>query len=90
MIHYIKQIIFTVMGQMFGRDILGKQSMKSIDFSDILENGFRSGIKPEYLKTDFKSCLSMDEYNKDFLNIFEVYRKGVFLDYSHKDGHFRV
>ena len=90
MTNYLKQIFYKIMNQVLGKDVLDKQSMKSIDFSEIFEESFKDAIAPEFLKDDFKSCLSVDEYNKDFLNIFQTCRKDMFLNYSQKDGHFRV
>ncbi|MBN2299246.1 MAG: hypothetical protein JXM72_11655 [Deltaproteobacteria bacterium] len=90
MINYLKQIFHSVVDQMLGRNVLDKQSMKSIDFSDIFDKDFDRVMVPEFLKDDFKSCLSMDEYNKDFLDIFQTYGKKMVLNYSQKDGHFRV
>lgn len=38
----------------------------------------------------FRDCRDLAEYNKDFLMIFKVYRRDFLIDYSQKDGHFRV
>lgn len=42
------------------------------------------------IEDGFRDCRDLAEYNKDFLLIFKVYRKDFLIDYSHKDGHFRV
>ena len=90
MINYLKGFFLRVFDRISGRDVLGKQSMKSIDFSGIFDKDCNDPMAWELLKDDFKSCLSIDEYNNDFLSIFEAYRKEMFLNYSQKDGHFRV
>ncbi|HPI93745.1 MAG TPA: hypothetical protein PK350_11475 [Deltaproteobacteria bacterium] len=42
------------------------------------------------LQDAFKSCGSLEDYNKDFVNFFTSNRRQFHLDYSQKDGHFRV
>jgi hypothetical protein len=40
--------------------------------------------------SEYRDCQSQDEYNRDFLTIFKVHRRDFLLDYSQRDGHFRV
>jgi hypothetical protein len=52
------------------------------DYEDIF-----SGFSPD---TDYRDYRNQDEYNRDFLAIFKTCRRNILLDYSQKDGHFRV
>jgi hypothetical protein len=42
------------------------------------------------IETNFRNFESLKEYNQDFLAIFKTHRTDFVLDYSQKDGHFRV
>ena len=42
------------------------------------------------IETNFRDCENLREYNQDFLSIFKTHRTDFLLDYSQKDGHFRV
>ena len=41
-------------------------------------------------KTDYRDYMNQEEYNREFLAIFKNCRRNILLDYSQKDGHFRV
>ena len=38
----------------------------------------------------FRSFGSLEEYNKEFVTFFKAHRREFMLDYSQRDGHFRV
>jgi hypothetical protein len=38
----------------------------------------------------FRSFGSLEEYNKEFVTFFKSHRRRFLLDYSQRDGHFRV
>jgi hypothetical protein len=38
----------------------------------------------------FRSFGSLEEYNKEFVSFFKAHRREFLLDYSQRDGHFRV
>ena len=38
----------------------------------------------------FRSFGSLEDYNRDFAVFFKCHRSEFYLDYSQKDGHFRV
>jgi|GEM_PF-5842206 len=42
------------------------------------------------IENQFKTFQNMDEYNRDFLCIIQSHRRSFLIDYSQKDGHFRV
>ncbi|MGC9325492.1 MAG: hypothetical protein ACP5G0_12185 [Desulfomonilia bacterium] len=42
------------------------------------------------LEDEFRSFRSTDEYNRDFLCIYQSNKRSFLIDYSQKDGHFRV
>jgi hypothetical protein len=90
MINHIKKYFSRIIDQFFGKRIFEKKSVKSIDLSDIFRSDFINVQNQEAIRDDFKSFSSMDDYNKEFLCIFQSYRSDFVLDYSQKDGHFRV
>lgn len=67
-----------------------KKSLRDIDLSDLLIEDDESPDGGLLIKDDFKSFSSQADYNRDFLSVFQLHKKDVFLDYKHKDGHFRV
>jgi hypothetical protein len=90
MINYFTQLFSEMMDRLMGISLFEKKAMMSLDFSDIL-----TGVEDEMSIhgepcDDFKSFSSMDDYNRDFLSIFEMYGRDIILDNTHKDGHFRV
>lgn len=38
----------------------------------------------------FRSFGTLEDYNRDFITFFKSHRSDFYLDYSQKDGHFRV
>lgn len=42
------------------------------------------------LQNAFRSYGTLEDYNKDFVIYFKSHRSDFYLDYSQKDGHFRV
>jgi hypothetical protein len=38
----------------------------------------------------FRSFGSLEEYNQEFVVFFKAHRREFLLDYSQRDGHFRV
>jgi len=38
----------------------------------------------------FRSFMTIEEYNKEFIVFFKAHRNEFLLDYSQRDGHFRV
>jgi hypothetical protein len=90
MINHIKIFFSRIIDRFFGRRMFENKSAKNIDLSNIFSSDFIMMQNPEAIRDDFKSFSTMDDYNKDFLSIFQTYRKDFVLDYSQKDGHFRV
>lgn len=69
---------------------LEKKSLKDIDLSDLFTEDAESTAGSILMKDDFKSFSSPADYNREFLSVFHLHKKDVFLDLNHKDGHFRV
>lgn len=90
MINHIKNFFSRIIDQFLSQKIFEKKSAECVDLSDIFKSDYVFMQNPESISDDFKSFSSMDEYNKDFLSIFQTYRSDFVLDYSQKDGHFRV
>jgi len=67
-----------------------KKSLRNIDFSDLVTKDFELFTDRNTMAGDFRSFSSTEDYNRDFLNIFQAFKKDFYLDYSQKDGHFRV
>ncbi len=67
-----------------------KKSLRNIDFSDLVTKDFELVTDRNTMAGDFRSFSSTEDYNRDFLNIFQAFKKDFYLDYSQKDGHFRV
>jgi len=89
MINYFTQLFSELMDRLLGKSLFEKKAM-TMDLSDALtEHYVPISIAGEPCD-DFKSYSSMDDYNRDFLSIFEMYRRDIILDHTHKDGHFRV
>lgn len=42
------------------------------------------------IEMNFRDCGNLKEYNQEFMSIFKMHRTEFLLDYSQKDGHFRV
>ncbi|HOS97447.1 MAG TPA: hypothetical protein PLR71_03855 [Deltaproteobacteria bacterium] len=42
------------------------------------------------LRDAFRSFGTLEEYNRDFATYFKSHRGDFYLDYSQRDGHFRV
>jgi len=42
------------------------------------------------LRETYSRCGTLEDYNKDFITFFTARRSDFYLDYSQKDGHFRV
>ena len=90
MINYFSQLLTGLMDRFLGRSIFEKRIMTSMDLSEALPR--KSALIPvsEESDTDFKSFSRVDDYNRDFLSIFKTSKKDIIIDYTHKDGHFRV
>jgi len=67
-----------------------KKSLRSIDLSDLIKRDFQQFVDPDAMAGDFRSFSNTDDYNRDFLSMFQNFKKDFYLDYSQKDGHFRV
>ena len=90
MMNYFTQLFSKFMDRLLGRPVLEKKSTMTMDLSDALCGDSHQMSIPEKPRNDFKSFSSIDDYNKDFLSIFEASSRDIFLDHTHKDGHFRV
>jgi hypothetical protein len=90
MFKYFKHLISTVVEKIFGRESMSKKEMNPTDLTELLNNHHDFMTDQEIPPDEFKSYSSVDEYNKDFLNIFQAFRREFILDYSQKDGHFKV
>ena len=85
----------TILGKLVGLLIkkltfFEKKSLRSIDLSDLVAKDFELFTDRNTMAGDFRSFSSTDDYNRDFLCIFQAFKKDFYLDYSQKDGHFRV
>jgi hypothetical protein len=70
---------------------LRKQVSDSIDLGDLITEEFRLTIDDtDDLSDGFKIFESKDDYNREFLYVFQNFKSSFYLDYTHKDGHFRV
>ncbi|MGI6388246.1 MAG: hypothetical protein ACOX2W_14215 [Desulfomonilia bacterium] len=67
-----------------------KKSLRSIDLSDLIKRDFQQFVDRDAMAGDFRSFSNTDDYNRDFLSMFQNFKKDFYLDYSQKDGHFRV
>ena len=69
---------------------------KDITIGCISDEDLRFDPDMERMLTDyefdeaFRSFYSLDEYNKDFVIFFKSHRREFLIDYSQRDGHFRV
>jgi len=88
--NYFTQLFSKFMDRLFGRPVFEKKTTMTTGLSDALTGDSHQMSIPEKPHDDFKSFLTIDDYNRDFLSIFEASRREIFLDYTHKDGHFRV
>ncbi len=74
-----------------GREKLDIQVADAMSLDDLFDE---SPMGPEgegaALAGDFKIFSSGDEYNREFLSVFQSFKSSFLLDYSHRDGHFRV
>ncbi|MRR14643.1 hypothetical protein EG833_04290 [archaeon] len=69
---------------------LEKKTIRSIDLSDLFTDEFEILSRKNFMTDDFKSFSSTDDYNREFLSVFQSARRSFVLDYNQKDGHFRV
>ncbi len=90
MINYFSQLFTGLMDRLLGRSIFEKTTMATIDLSRSLPRRSDELSIPQEAGSDFKSFSRLDDYNRDFLSIFETSKRDIIIDYSHKDGHFRV
>lgn len=74
-----------------GREKLDIQVADAMELDDLFDEGPRgSEGEGTALAGDFKIFSSKDEYNREFLSVFQSFKSSFLLDYSHRDGHFRV
>lgn len=69
---------------------LENKSLRTIDMSDLFDEDLESIPELEIIRDDFKSFSSTDDYNREFLCVFQSFKRVIVLDHSHRDGHFRV
>jgi hypothetical protein len=70
---------------------LNRQVAKAIDLQDLFSDDAQlSAEEVGSLDGGFKMFSSKDDYNREFLTVFQSCKSSFFLDYNHKDGHFRV
>jgi len=81
-----------LMGLFFPKaDTLNKQVVNAIDLTDLFSDDLQvSAEEVGKLAEGFKIFSSKDDYNREFLFVFQNYKSSFLLDYNHKDGHFRV
>ena len=73
-----------------GNPFLGV-TINSITDEDLrIEYNMDRMIREYDLDDDFRSFGNLEEYNREFLVFFKTHRREFLLDYSQKDGHFRV
>lgn len=88
---YFRIIFSTLIGMLVSRfTFFEKKSLRSIDLSDLITRDFQQFADRDAMAGDFRSFSNTDDYNRDFLSIFQSFKKDFYLDYSQKDGHFRV
>ncbi len=88
---YFRIIFSTLIGTLVRRfTFFEKKSLRSIDLSDLITRDFQQFTDRNAMADDFRSFSNTDDYNRDFLSIFQSFKKDFYLDYSQKDGHFRV
>jgi hypothetical protein len=90
MMNYFAQLFSDIMDRLLGRSIFEKKTMMTMNLSDVLTRDSDLRSIPEETHGDFKRFLTIDDYNREFLSIFETYRRDIILDFTQKDGHFRV
>lgn len=73
------------------RETLNIQVAEAIDLEGLFDEDPR-GREGEgaALAGDFKIFSSKDEYNREFLCVFQSFKSSFLLDYNHRDGHFRA
>jgi hypothetical protein len=70
---------------------LNKQVADAIDLRDLFaEDLHMNRQEMEALADNFKMFSSKDDYNKEFLHVFQTCKASFYLDHTHRDGHFRV
>jgi hypothetical protein len=89
---FIRNLIEKIMGLIIPREEkLKRQVAESIDLGDLVTQEFHLVIDDAGdLAEGFKIFESKDDYNREFLCVFQNFKSSFYLDYSHKDGHFRV
>jgi len=88
---YFRTIIVMLIGLLIKKfTFFEKKSFRTIDLSDLVVKDFNLFTDRDAMTGEFRSFSSSEEYNRDFLCIFQAFKKDFFLDYSQKDGHFRV
>jgi len=68
---------------------LEKKQIGNIDLTDIFTEELEL-ISDKCSAEDFKIFSSTADYNREFLSVFQTFKRSFVLDYNHKDGHFRV
>ncbi len=69
---------------------LEKKTIRSIDLTDLFTDEYEILSRNKFITNDFKMFSSTDDYNREFLSVFQSFRRSFVLDYNQKDGHFRV
>jgi hypothetical protein len=89
---FLQDLIDKIIGLFMPKDeSLNKQVADSIDLGDLITQEFHLTIDDsDTLADDFKIFESKDDYNREFLYVFQNFKSSFYLDYTHKDGHFRV
>ena len=90
MINYFSELFAGLMDRLLGRSIFEKTTMATIDLSRSLPRRSDKYSITQEDGSDFKIFSRVDDYNRDFLSIFEASKRDIIIDYTHKDGHFRV
>jgi hypothetical protein len=89
---FLRDLLDKMIGFFFPRtQKLNMQVADAIDLRDLFTEDLRGteqdvGAMPD----DFKIFSSKDDYNREFLYVFQTFKGSFFLDYNHRDGHFRV
>lgn len=66
--------------------VISRITDADLQFDPDIERILRESEIPDL----FRSFRSLEEYNREFMMFFKAHRSEFLLDFSQKDGHFRV
>jgi len=68
----------------------GEEIALIMDDETTEKNNLNAILEELEIEMNFRDCGNLKEYNQEFMSIFKMHRTEFLLDYSQKDGHFRV